>query len=108
VVKKDGRREPFDRQKVVSSMAVACRKRRVPTAVLNTAAEEIERAVAELPESEISSTDIGDLVLEKLSEIDNVAYVRFASVYREFEDAGEFRDFVAAFQRRKKTAATRR
>lgn len=108
VVKKDGRREPFNREKVTSSMAIACRKRRVPTAVLNTAAEEIERKVSESPESEIAASDIGEMVLEKLLEIDHVAYVRFASVYREFEDALEFRDFIAAFQRRKKAETAKR
>ena len=89
VVKKDGRREPFSREKVVSSMEIACRKRSVPTAVLNSAAEELERRVTENPETEIASSEIGEMVLERLAEIDQVAYVRFASVYREFQDATE-------------------
>lgn len=96
VVKKDGRREPFSRAKIESSMAVACRKRPVPTAILSTAAEEIERSAAETGDAEISSEVIGAQVLEKLGAIDPVAYVRFASVYREFEDAAEFGDVVAS------------
>jgi transcriptional repressor NrdR len=107
VVKKDGRREPFNRDKVLSSMAVACRKRPVPTAVLGSAAEEVERALTEAPETEVSSSEIGEMVLDRLSEIDPVAYVRFASVYREFQDATEFRDFIASFQKRKRTATVR-
>lgn len=102
VVKKDGRREPFSREKIFSSMEIACRKRSVPTALVMAAAEEVERRVYETGDSEISSAVIGEMVLERLSEIDQVAYVRFASVYREFQDATEFRDFISSFQKRKR------
>lgn len=102
IVKKDGRREPFSREKIVSSMEVACRKRPVPTAILRSAAEDLERRTSDTPESELPSTLIGEMVLDRLYEIDHVAYVRFASVYRDFQDAAEFRDFIASFQKRKR------
>ncbi|MCH8274873.1 MAG: transcriptional repressor NrdR [Armatimonadetes bacterium] len=105
VVKKDGRREPFQRAKVRASMEVACRKRPIPTSVLNAAAEEVERSLFEMPESEVPVALIGERVLERLSEIDPVAYVRFASVYREFEDPDEFREFVASLKKRRRRSA---
>lgn len=105
VVKKDGRREPFSREKVLSSMQIACRKRPVATSILGSAAEELERALYEMAEAEVSSSVVGETVLEKLSEIDPVAYVRFASVYKEFQDATEFRDFIASFQKTKRVPA---
>ncbi|MFN8138437.1 MAG: transcriptional regulator NrdR [Fimbriimonadales bacterium] len=102
VVKKDGRREPYGRQKIEQSIEIACRKRPVPTSIIAMAAEEIERALFESPEQEIASERIGEMVLEKLQEIDPVAYVRFASVYREFEDPAEFGDFVSALMQASK------
>lgn len=108
VVKKDGRREPFQKSKVVASMEIACRKRPIPTSVLHSAAEEVERRVRDLQEPEVSSAVIGEIVLELLGEIDPVAYVRFASVYREFEDPEEFRKIVATLNRQRRTANTRR
>ncbi|MGI8923786.1 MAG: transcriptional regulator NrdR [Fimbriimonadales bacterium] len=102
IVKKDGRREPFSREKILSSMEVACRKRPVPTAILRSAAEDLERRTSDTPESELPSNLIGEMVLDRLYEIDHVAYVRFASVYRDFQDAAEFRDFIASFQKRKR------
>jgi len=102
IVKKDGRREPFSREKVLSSMEVACRKRPVPAAILRSAAEDLERKTSDTPESELPSNLIGEMVLDMLYEIDHVAYVRFASVYRDFQDAVEFRDFIASFQKRKR------
>ena len=107
VVKKDGRREPFSRDKVMASMAVACRKRPVPTAVLGAASEEVERCLFDLPESEVPSGLIGEMILERLNGIDPVAYVRFASVYNEFEDAAEFRRFVSSLHRRKRPGKER-
>jgi transcriptional repressor NrdR len=100
VVKKDSRREPFDRAKIVSSMEIACRKRPVPTAILRTAAEDIERTLMDGSEPEVSSQEIGDMVLDALHDIDPVAFVRFASVYKEFEDTREFRDIVTFVDRR--------
>jgi len=101
VVKKDNRREPFDRTKIVSSMEIACRKRPVPTALLRTTAEDIERALMDSGEAEVASQEIGDLVLDALHTIDPVAFVRFASVYKEFEDTREFREIVTFVDRRK-------
>ena len=90
VVKKDGRREPFDRHKVVSGMRRACEKRPVPLAVLERTADQFERTLVESGDREIESRRIGEWVMDRLREIDGVAYVRFASVYREFKDVGEF------------------
>jgi transcriptional repressor NrdR len=89
VVKKDGRREPFDRAKITGGLKKACSKRPVPVEVLERAADRVERAVQEGGEREIPSSRIGDAVMAALREIDDVAYVRFASVYRSFRDADE-------------------
>ncbi|KAA0225539.1 MAG: Transcriptional repressor NrdR [Fimbriimonadales bacterium] len=102
VVKKDGRREPFQRGKVLNSMAVACRKRPVPTAVLTAAAQEVEAQLLDSHLSEIPSSRIGELVLDRLEELDPVAYIRFASVYREFDDPEEFHAFVGSLRRKKR------
>jgi transcriptional repressor NrdR len=90
IIKKDGRREKFNREKVRSGILKACEKRPVPV-------EKIEKAVAEIEESlrkrgkEIKSKIIGELIMEKLKKLDKVAYIRFASVYREFKDINDFR-----------------
>ena len=88
VVKKDGRREPFDRAKILSGLKKACSKRPVPVEVLESAADKIERSL-EAGEKEIPSSKIGDAVMAALRDIDEVAYVRFASVYRSFRDVSE-------------------
>jgi transcriptional repressor NrdR len=88
VVKKDGRREPFDRAKVLAGLKKACSKRPVPVEVLEQAADKIERSL-EAGDKEIPSSRIGDAVMDALREIDEVAYVRFASVYRSFRDVNE-------------------
>jgi transcriptional repressor NrdR len=88
VVKKDGRREPFDRAKILSGLKKACSKRPVPVEVLESAADKIERAL-EAGDKEIPSSKIGDAVMAALRDIDEVAYVRFASVYRSFRDVNE-------------------
>ena len=88
VVKKDGRREPFDRAKILSGLKKACSKRPVPVEVLESAADKIERSL-EAGEKEIPSSRIGDAVMAALRDIDDVAYVRFASVYRSFRDVNE-------------------
>ena len=90
VVKKDGRREPFDRHKVVSGMRRACEKRPVPLAVLERTADQFERTLVESGDREIESRRIGEWVMDRLREIDGVAYVRFASVYRQFRDVSDF------------------
>ena len=94
VVKKDGRREPFDRQKVLGGMIVACSKRPVGMDTLEGIADDIERRAYDLGAREIQSVQIGEMVCEALRKIDSVAYVRFASVYRQFEDVGQFREIV--------------
>ncbi len=90
VIKKDGRREPFDRRKVLNSMIVACRKRPISTQVLDDAVSRIEAGIAKRFDREVDAKYIGGAVMEELRELDKVAYVRFASVYREFADLGEF------------------
>jgi len=92
VVKKDGRREMFDRRKLMDGLLKACSKRPVSPRSLEQIVEEISTAVAESPDREMPTEAIGRLVMEKLRELDKVAYVRFASVYRRFEDVEEFLD----------------
>ncbi|MEW6276554.1 MAG: transcriptional regulator NrdR [Bacillota bacterium] len=90
VVKKDGRREPFDRGKLLTGLTLACRKRPVAVARIHELADEVERELRARAELEAASRDIGELVMEKLRLEDEVAYVRFASVYREFKDVHGF------------------
>ena len=90
VMKRDGHREPFRRDKVRSGVELACRKRPISTASMEALIHEIERHFAESPEREVTTADIGEVVLHKLRSVDEVAYVRFASVYREFSDVGQF------------------
>jgi transcriptional repressor NrdR len=89
VIKKDGRREPFDRGKILSGLKKASSKRPVPVEVLERAADQIERELEDAGEKEIPSSRIGDAVMAALRDIDEVAYVRFASVYRSFRDVNE-------------------
>lgn len=90
VVKKDGTRVPFDRRKILAGMLRACEKRPVKTETLEDITARIEARINEMFDSEVSSRFIGNLVMEELRQLDQVAYVRFASVYREFKDVGEF------------------
>jgi transcriptional repressor NrdR len=90
VVKKDGRREKFDRQKVLSGLLKACEKRPVPMAKLAEAVDAVEAKLADSAEREISTTEIGELIMERLRNLDKIAYVRFASVYRDFQDVEAF------------------
>ena len=90
VVKKDGRRETFDRQKLLLGLIKACQKRPVSTEKLEAVVDSIERDLRNLMEPEVKSEYIGGLVMSQLRELDEVAYVRFASVYREFRDAESF------------------
>ena len=91
VVKKNGTREQFDRDKVINGMIRACEKRPVSLEQIEKTAEQIEMELNNSLEKEIESTKIGDVVIEKLKELDKIAYVRFASVYREFKDIAEFK-----------------
>jgi len=90
VVKKDGRRESFDRHKIVEGLKRACQKRPVSAEQIEELATSVERKVQELGEKEVPSTTIGEALMERLRALDPVAYVRFASVYREFRDVGDF------------------
>jgi transcriptional repressor NrdR len=90
VIKKDGRREPFDRAKLLSGLHRACEKRPVPGKALQSIVDEIESMVQDSPDREIEARAIGEKVMARLRELDKVAYVRFASVYRQFEDVEEF------------------
>jgi transcriptional repressor NrdR len=90
VVKKDGRREPFDRSKIRTGILKACEKRPISVERIETVVENIERACQDLQGKEISTTVIGEKIMQELQGLDAVAYVRFASVYREFRDVGDF------------------
>jgi transcriptional repressor NrdR len=90
VVKKDGRREAFDRQKIIAGLELACRKRPVSSEQIEAIVDGIERRLQEMGEKEIPTTFVGEAVMRELSRLDEVAYVRFASVYRSFKDVGEF------------------
>ena len=92
VVKKDGRREKFDRQKLLSGLLKACEKRPVPMNKLEEIVNEAEGLVAEAGDRERPSTEVGELVMNRLKKLDKVAYVRFASVYLDFKDVREFMD----------------
>lgn len=94
VVKRNGEREEFNREKVMAGMLVACRKRPVPFDQLQAAAERIERDLFQEFEGEVSSQAIGERVMAELMRTDSVAYVRYASVYREFQTLSEFQDIV--------------
>jgi transcriptional repressor NrdR len=90
VVKKDGRRELFDRQKILSGIKKACEKRPISMEAIDKLVENVEQACQEVQAEEISSTLIGEKIMNELKLFDGVAYVRFASVYRQFRDVGEF------------------
>jgi transcriptional repressor NrdR len=90
VVKRDGRREKFDRQKILEGLLKACEKRPVPMPKLAEVVDEVESKLADSSEREISTTEVGELLMGKLRILDKIAYVRFASVYRDFQDVEAF------------------
>jgi len=90
VVKKDGRRERFDRQKILQGLLKSCEKRPVATAKLEALVDEVERFVHESSERERKTSEIGELLMNRIKKLDKVAYVRFASVYLDFKDVKEF------------------
>lgn len=92
VIKKDKKREPYNRNKLMSGVVRSCHKRSVPMQEIEALVDEIENSLYNSMQREIESTDIGEMVMEKLKKIDEVAYVRFASVYREFRDINTFMD----------------
>ena len=95
VIKKDRSREVFDRNKILKGMLRACEKRKVTVTELDEKIDEIEASLQSSVDREVTSARIGELIMEKLKEIDEVAYVRFASVYKEFDSAESFRDELA-------------
>lgn len=90
VIKKNGQRESFDRNKILNGIVKACEKRPVPMATMEEIVANIERGLNNMMEKEVESTFIGELIMDELKRVDDVAYVRFASVYREFKDADTF------------------
>jgi transcriptional repressor NrdR len=101
VVKKDGRREKFDRQKVLGGLLKACEKRPVSMAKLSDLVNLVENKVSDSPDREISTIDIGEFLMENLRELDKIAYVRFASVYRDFQDEQAFFNELKQLMRQK-------
>ena len=99
VVKKDGRREPFDRTKILTGLKKACEKRPISVATIEAVTDRIEKRVQEMGETEIQSRTIGEEVMRELHQLDQVAYVRFASVYREFKDIDQFMDELKTLAR---------
>jgi transcriptional repressor NrdR len=100
VVKKDGRREAFDRAKIVEGLATACQKRPVSAEQIEALVSSVERQIQEMGEREIRTSVIGEAVMRRLRELDEVAYVRFASVYRAFRDVGEFMSELESFAKK--------
>lgn len=102
VVKKDGRRELFERRKVLEGMRLACKGRPVSQKLLEDTAEDLERMLYNRLEREVHADEIGQMVMDRLRSLDQVAYVRFASVYKQFEDAAQFREIVTLLRRQAK------
>ena len=98
VVKTDGKREPFERGKIEQSVTLACRKRAIAQERIDQLVSGIQRQVETAGESEVPSARIGEMVMEGLRQIDSVAYIRFASVYRDFGEARDFQEFASAVQ----------
>ena len=90
VVKKDGRREKFERQKVLSGLLRACEKRPVSMGTMEQIVNDVEQYVVDSPDRERTASEIGEMIMERLKQIDKVAFIRFASVYRDFQDVSEF------------------
>jgi transcriptional repressor NrdR len=101
VIKKDGRREKFDRQKVLAGLLKACEKRPVSMGRLSELVNEVESKVSDSPDREISTIEIGEFLMERLKDLDKIAYVRFASVYRDFQDEQAFFDELKNLMRQK-------
>ena len=100
VIKKDGRREPFDRSKIFTGITKACEKRPISINTIERAVDRIEQSFQDKGEKEIESTGVGEKVMSELHEIDEVAYVRFASVYRQFKDVTDFMKEVGRILKR--------
>ena len=107
LIKKDGRREPFDRQKLMGGLIKACEKRPVPLKALEVIADEIEAMLQESPDKELTTDRVGAHVMLRLRELDKVAYVRFASVYRRFEEPSDFLEELKGLLDQKKAEEAR-
>ncbi len=103
VVKKDGRREKFDRQKVLAGLLKACEKRPVSMGKLAEIVDDVEARLSENPEREISTIEVGELLMQRLRTLDNIAYVRFASVYRDFQDVEAFLNELKGLMKQKRS-----
>jgi transcriptional repressor NrdR len=108
VIKKDGRRETFDRNKVMAGLLRACEKRPIPSAKLDAIVNAVEKWVQESTERERPTSKIGEQIMRRLKELDKVAYVRFASVYLEFEDVSEFMNELKTLVRARANAPAKR
>lgn len=102
VIKKDGRREKFDRQKVLNGLMKACEKRPIPVAKLAQMVDEVERKLIENPDRELTTTNIGEIIMSQLQMLDKIAYVRFASVYRDFQDEEAFLNEIKNLMRNRR------
>ena len=102
VVKKDGRREKFDRQKVLAGLLKACEKRPVSMGKLSEMVNEVESKVSDSPDREISTIEVGEFLMDRLRDLDKIAYVRFASVYRDFQDEQAFFNELKNLMRQKR------
>jgi len=105
VVKADGRRQPFDRSKILGGIVKACEKRPISIDKMEDVAVEVERAIQKKHDREVNSKDIGEFVMAQLATLDDVAYVRFASVYRQFRDVNQFMDELGHMFKKKGSAS---
>ena len=101
IIKKDNTREPFDRNKLMSGLIRACIKRDISAETLDQLVDDIENEIHNLPGSEISSKDLGNLVLKRLRDLDKVAYIRFASVYKQFDSVRQFTNELTRLKKKK-------
>jgi transcriptional repressor NrdR len=101
VIKRDGRREPFDREKLLQGVRIACAKRPVPVEEIERIADEVENYIRSLGKSEVDSQVVGEQVIARLQQLDDVAYVRFASVYRRFADVESLAQEIESFLERR-------
>jgi len=101
VIKKDNTRQPFDRNKILSGLIRACVKRNISTAMLENIVDDIESEIRNFHSNEISAKEIGDLVLKKLRDLDKVAYIRFASVYKQFDSIKQFTSELSELNKKK-------
>ncbi len=101
VIKKDNTREPFDKNKILSGLIRACIKRNISTEILNKIVDDIENEISNMPSNEIHSSEIGNLVLKRLKDLDKVAYIRFASVYKQFNNIRQFTKELSELQKPK-------